>query len=622
MSDDIAVEEPIKTTRGNKRKALKVTKEMVAPLASVEPLDIKDMILKAEGRGRCHFKRLKYKECPVLSYKGEFQDPTQCIDMKRDTFVREMYRLFKPDFNVTSATYFNLLIDYISWVDRDDNTLIVEKNDYFNNELINAYMKHWAVRVKTNKGTKGSWANAKKAQVFILKKLGRALDAKKLPTISGLKAATKEHKALHIESELKPTLKALMRGFNGLAASFEAGNKPDIHPIFDETLFNKQAERLSLNASSRAARERTFKNCMMHNWQNLLTQQACMICFSFTGMNLKPMLMLERQDVTFKAVQGNCFVLNSVKGRAVYKEIDNAMGFSKYAKEFIERWLKLSAKIAGDAPDAPLFPYIQKDGEITTFIKSNRHPQITINKHLRILGLSELTSSIARKTKLATLMQVTEDVYLVSISGNNAIKTVKRTYSSGSEKDYQGNLAASMDASYDIAKGKTMAEAVSDAKAKYVDVLSEYDYKKVREKAGVTDEATTLVGGRCQNPAKEARDEKILKKKGIEMPAEEKRCTNFLVCFECEFHKLVASVNDIWLMLSFKVTLDEMLQMPAVNSMPKADYDKICVNVDSALVRFKEKSIKNYNKAQEKMKLDSHPLYSTVYSLTDLLEVF
>jgi hypothetical protein len=622
MFDGSDNQTPSKPTRGNKRKALKVTKEMVAPLASVEPLAIKDMVLKAEGRGTSYFKRLKYKGCPVLSKKGELQEPTRYIDMKRDTFVREMYRLFKPNYNVTSSGQFNGIIDYVRWVDSDDNTVIVEGGNYFNNELINAYMKHWAVRVKTNKGTKGAWSIAKSTISFILKKLNRASDAKKLPSIPGIKAATKGHEALHVESELKPTIQALIRGFNGIAAHLEAGSEPEINPMFDETLFNEQAELLSLSANSRGARRSAFKNCLVHNWQNQLTRQACMICFSFTGMNYTPMLTLERQDVTFKAVQGNCFVLDSVKGRAANKEIDNGIGFSKHAKEFIERWLNLSAKITGDTPDAPLFPYITKDGEITTFIKASKSPQTGVNNLLKHLGLSELTSSIARKTKLATLMLVTEDVYLVSISGNNSIKTIKRTYSSGSEKDHQGNLAASMDATYDIAKGKPVVEAVSDAKAQYVDVLSEYDYKKVREKEGVTDEATTLVGGRCQNPTKETRDDKMLKKKGIKMPVGESRCTNFLECFECPFHKLVAAVNDIWLMLSFRETLDEMLQIPAVNSMPKADYDKICVSVDSALVRLKEKSKKNYDEAQEKMKIDSHPLYSTAYSLTDLLEIF
>tara|TARA_R110002012_G_scaffold320218_2_gene542796 strand:- start:663 stop:2531 length:1869 start_codon:yes stop_codon:yes gene_type:complete len=622
MSDDIVIEKPSQRNRENKRKALKVTKEMVAPLANVEPLAIEDAVLKAEGASKCYFKRLKYKGCPKLTTKGELREFTLYIDMKRDTFVREMYLLFKPTFNVTLASYFCMLTLYIRWVDSNDNTITVEENDYFNNDLIKAYMHNFAVRVKTNKVAKGSWANAKKVISFILKRLGRAGDANKLPIIKGLKSETKGAVALHVKSELKPTIQALMRGFKGLSSHLECGSRPQINPLFDQVLFDKQSESLPLNGASKRARRSAFRHCLSGIWQNQLSSQASLICFSFTGMNLKPMLSLERQDVKFKAVQGNCYVLDSVKGRAGYKEIDNAIGFSKHAKEFIVRWLDLSAKITGDTPDAPLFPYIKKDGEITTFVAMAYSPQAKVNKLLGYLGLAKLTSTIARKTKLASLMQVTEDIYLVSISGNNSINTIKRTYSSGSEKDHQNNLAASMDAQFDIVKGKKVAQSVIDAKARYVDVLSEYDYKKVREKEGLIDEAQTLVGGRCQNPTKETRDYKILKEKGIEMLAEEKRCTSFLVCFECEFHKLVASVNDIWLMLSFKETLDEMLQIPAVNSMPKTDYDRICVSVGTALVRFKEKSKKNYEEAQEKMMSGSHPLYSTAYSLTDLLEIF
>jgi hypothetical protein len=622
MPDDIVVEPPKKTPLESKRKALKVTKEMIAPLASFEPLSIMAMVLKTKTGKACHFKRLKYKGCPKLTKKGELNKSTQYIDMKRDTFVREVYRLFKPEFNGTSSGYFHSIILYIRWVDSDDNTIIVEENDYFNMELIEAYMKHWALRIKTNKGRKFAWSKAKSSLTFVLRKLNRTSDAKKLPPIGGVRDDTKSYEALHVQSELKPTIQALMRGFNGLAVHLENDSIPKTHPLFDLALFDKQSESLSLSGRFKGARKGAFKNSLQGNWQNQLTSQACLICFSFTGMNFTPMLSMKRQDLIFKVIQGNCYVLDGVKGRAGYKEIDNGIGFSKYAKEFIERWLDLSAKIAGDVPDALLFPYIREGGEITSFVATRKSPQTSVNKLLGYLGLPGLNSSIARKTKLAALMKVTEDIYLVSISGNNSIKTIKRTYSSGSEKDHQSNLAASMDAKYDIAKGKEIAQSVIDAKARYVDVLSEYDYKKLREKKGLIDEAQTLVGGRCQNPTKETRDDKILKKKGMKMLAEERRCTSFLECFECEFHKLVASVNDIWLMLSFKMTLDEMLQIPAVNSIPKADYDKVFVSVESALARLKEKSNKNYKQAQEKMKSDNHPLYSTAYSLTDLIEIF
>jgi len=109
---------------------------------------------------------------------------------------------------------------------------------------------------------------------------------------------------------------------------------------------------------------------------------------------------------------------------------------------------------------------------------------------------------------------------------------------------------------------------------------------------------------------------------GIDMPIEEVLCTDFLGCFECEHHKLVAAVDDIWLMLSFQDTLNEMKQYPAVNSLSGSRYNKLCLTVSSILERFKEVDEANYQQAQEQHKQENHPLYSTLYSLNDLLEVF
>jgi len=75
-------------------------------------------------------------------------------------------------------------------------------------------------------------------------------------------------------------------------------------------------------------------------------------------------------------------------------------------------------------------------------------------------------------------------------------------------------------------------------------------------------------------------------------------------------------------MLSFKETLEEMQQFPSINSLPKSRYRNLCLTIDSILDRFKEVSKTNYSQALEKMKISSHPLYSNVYSLSDLLDIF
>ena len=596
---------------------------MVAPIASVEPLTIEQMVLKADGKPKAHFKRLKYKWCPALSKIGTLEEPTSWIDMKRDDFVRDMYRLFKADFNMTKKTQFDLLCVYIGWLDDKGHQAI--EGDYFHNNLIKLYMQDWGTRVSQNKSAPSSWSSAKSMVSFILKALGRTGDAKRLPPVKGIKKSTKPHKAIHVESELKPTSQALFRAFKGLATHLEQGTTPTINPLWDEVLFNEQIEMKGWSSSSKSAKANAFKKSVSGrgDWQNQLTRIAAMICFMFTGMNSSSMLKMKRRDVHFKQLQEGKYVFDAVKARADYLEVDNGIGFSKYAREFIERWLSLSAKITGTDVDAPLFPYITSKGAITTFI-TTRPPQESVNKLLGHLGLTKLTPSILRKTKLNTLMRVTEDIYLVSIAGNNGIDTLKQSYSSGQEQDHQRNLAASTDAMFDIAKGKPLTAAVSKAKHTYHDVLSEYDYKRLRKKERANNEARTPLGVRCQDNKKGAakRIDKILKKSGIEMPKEEKICTSFLECFECEYHKLVAAVEDIWLMLSFKDTLQEMQAFPSINSLPEDGYKNICLTIDSILERFKEVSEVNYSEALEKIKSANHPLYSTVYSLNDLLETF
>jgi len=624
MPDTANIKKPTQARSGNKRKAVKVTRDMVAPLASIEPLNIKNLILKTEGTSRKNFIRLKYKGCPPLSKTGELISSNQYIDMARDDFVREMYRLFKPNFNETSSNHFNSLCFYIRWMD-DSNYQPIE-GDYFHHELINLYMQDWAKWVSQNKFSKGYWVIKKSALGFILRSLGRYQQAKRLPVIKEANKSTKPHKSIHVDSELKPTMKALLRGFNGFAEHIENGTTPNINPIWDEELFNKQVEKHSWQGTYKRAKTRAFKNSVTKpgDWRNQLTKIAAMLSFMFTGMNTSPLLKMKRKDVVFKQIHGGMYLFEAEKARSKHLEIDNVIGFSKYARGFIERWLSLSSKITGADVEAPLFPYVNLKGDIANFIQARRHPQTSINRLLGFLGLTQITPSILRKTKLDTLMKVTDDIYLVSIAGNNSISTLKQSYSSGLEQDHQRNLSASMEAQFDVAKGKSLTDAVSEAKYNHHDVLNEYEYKRLRKKEGNIKEARTPLGGRCQDNTKGAANiiDKMLKKSGVKMPEEEKKCTNFLECFECEYHKLVAAVDDIWLMLSFKDTLQEMQQYPSVNSLPESGYRNLCITIDSVLERFKDVSRINYLKALDKKKSASHPLYSSVYSLNDLLEVF
>lgn len=622
MVDIIDIKESIKAAPYHRRKPVSVNREMVAPLASFEPINIEDMVLVTEIKGSSHFDRLNYYGCPSRLASCHQHE---LLAMKRDDFVRQMYRLFKPRFNTTWKTHFDNLCKYIGWLDTTKKQSI--EGDYFHNDLVKLYMQQWGTWVKQNKYSMASWMLSKSLFSAIFKAHGRHGDAKRLTSIKGLQKGINPHKGLHVESELKPTAKTLFRAFKIFAQHIEENSIPSINPIWDETLFNIQAEKHNWTAIKRGNKANGFKGSVVSskgNWRNQLTRISIMICFMFTGMNTTPMLRMLRRDVRFKQIQGGKYIFDAQKDRAKYLEIDNAIGFSKHARDFIEHWLALSAMITGFDDDAPLFPFIKPTGEIVSFHLISDSPQTSINKLLKYLGLTPITSSTLRKTKLDTLLKVTEDIYLVSIAANNSIKTVAKNYSTGLARDHERNLSASMDAQFGIAKGTSVEDAVSQAKYKYHDVLSDYDYKRLRSKKQAKKESLTPTGARCLDNRQGAAKliDKALKRSGISIPSEEAVCTDFLECFGCEHHAIVAAVNDIWLMLSFRDTLAEMKQYPAVNSLPKSRYENLCLIINSILARFKEVSEKNYLQALELKKTASHPLYSTPHSLNDLLDIF
>ena len=609
------------TVKSGRRKPVKISKEMVSASSSIESLRIEDLVLELNSR-KLHFKRLKYKGCPFLTTQGELNPKLKHQDMKRDEFVRQMYRLFKPNFNRTWRHYFYYLCKYIRWIDSKELTAI--ENDYFHNDLTAQYMDQWGLWIKNGLYKKGAWAFAKGCLSAILKELGRHCDAKRLPSVKHSGKDSESHKGVHVESELKPTAKTMFRGFYGLAKHLENGTQPVIHPMFDETLFNEQVLITKWNNKTKGAKSSAFKHAVAsrYNWHNQLTRLACMLCYMFTGMNSHTLLKMQRRDVKIKQVHGGKYIFEGTKARAKHLELDNALGFTRHAREFIEIWVKLSALLTGNDENAWLFPYIKRNGVITNFDAITQYPHTSVNKLLSYLGLTQLTPSVLRQTKIDTLMKVTEDIYLVSIAANNSITTITKHYSTGLEQDHERNLSAAMEAKFNIAKGKSVIEAVTEAKYAFHDVLSEYDYRKLRKQN--PHESITPLGVRCQDNTKGASSliDKALKRSGVSMPEEEMLCTDFLNCFECENHKLVAEVDDIWLMLSFLDTLKEMKNYPMVNSIPKSKFHKLFLTIEGVLERFKEVSKENHQQALEQHKSAGHPLYSTLYSLNDLLEVF
>lgn len=608
----------------NKRKALRPLKSMVKRHIEVNPLRIEDMVIDVLGRANCYFKRLKYIGCPrINTTKQEFDKGIELIDAGRDDFIRECYRLMNVRPTETTVGRFYSLVDYLKWV--DDTGQEIPEDGYLAWSLIEVYMKWCKQQHKLGRINKANFTHRKRAIAWFLKQLNRSHEKDNLPKINGRRTAIGATVPLDLESELKPTVKALFRAYSMLLKHFNNSTLPDQHPLYDKDLVENEAVRLGLKGLELAGHRGAFKKVFSKAHPNKhLVEVAMMLTYMFTGINNTPLAKMRLSDVSFREVQGGKYIFDSEKGRAAHQEQDSALGFSKHAKQFIESWLEVSKKLANGDEISYLFPYFSSDGRTISYSQTSKQPQQTINKLLARMRLTPITPSKLRKTKSDTLFRVTESVYLVAMSNNNSMVTTARTYIHGTEKEHENNLSAAMSAKHAIVKGKETAAAVEEAKYDHGDILDDYEYQRLRKGEDRTHEARTPTGTRCNDSRKGAAliIDRSLKKAGIKTGESEVACTDFLSCFHCQQHVFITDVDDIWLMLSFKETLQQLQQTPAVNSMPERKYTDLFNTVVSVLKGFKDKNESNYSQALEKLKDAPHPLYSTVYSLNDLLEIF
>lgn len=609
----------------NRRKPAKVIRDMVAPKATVIPLSIDDMVVKVYG-GACHFKRLKYKGCPTIwSRTGEFRSDSVLVDMNRDGFIRELFGVIGT--NLLKRSFFYCVIDYVKWLDSEEKS--IPRGDYWDEDLVDGYMQYVLARVQQNLCSKSSLSAIRATMSWVLKKLERKQQANNLPSIKGVREAVRSYQGLHPETELKPIARLLFGAYKESLKHFERGTELKRHPLWDEELAEKEATRRDLKGTALYQHRAAPFKVLFHGGYKkkpykTITELAMMITFMFTGMNLAPLSRMKICDVRFKTVQGGKFLFDAQKDRAKYLQLDNAIGFSKYAREFIEGWMSVSLIMAGGDHSAPLFPFYKQDGNVISYHEAAQSPQKTVNLLLPRLGLPVISSSVLRQTKASILMQVTESLYLVSLSLNNSVEVVRARYAHGHEADHRKNLSASMGAQMDIILGKPVNEAVEENKFKVADILDEYDYQRLRADQNRVHESRTPLGVRCSDNTKGAAGliRRAIDKAGVEISTEEALCTDFLGCFECEQHALVADVEGIWLMLSFKDTMAQMQQIPAVNSMPKNQYSKLWNTLVHILSLYQDKAPGCFRIALDKHKSAPHPLFATVQSLTDLLEIF
>ncbi|MEZ8189252.1 hypothetical protein [Vibrio sp. 1F279] len=606
--------------QGRKRTKI-TTKKTSAPII---PLRFEDMVLDFGNRVKSYTYRLCYLNVPTLKQIKAGDE----VLAKRDDIIRDIHlKLEHLSDKKFHQGYFSGLVNYFRYLDS-----IHYQGDFFSNAVMSDCIKHF--NKLRDQGNQVSVVELIKTSLsFLLRLWNRESDLKKLPEVSAKPSSAS--KAFQLETELKPLSKVLVKGALTFQESIEKNQLLDIHPFFDDNLFTKRAIKNGWTNHKIAANRLGFKVCMKPmiatinssplKYERLHTQvfynhasRNWFFLFSMLiGMNKSVLANIRHKDVSFNSIGSGRFVFAGEKFRAGYKSLDNACGFSLRTKELIIRWLQTSKLMYQSlgipfSSELPLCPFFSATGEVWTFNTHGTNINY-INRHLeKVTGLS-VTASRFRATKSDLLMRVTEDIFLVSQGLNNTMNVVVKRYSSGVQSDHDTNLNATFGALSAAAKGEEIGKAIEDAKVMHCDILSDYDYKTLRSRESKEHPLMTTPSGiKCAGatPEKLIAEARRMKQLGIDFSKDAGRCTDFLACFDCDSHKLVASENDIWLMLSFLEQIEELKDMVASNSAPKDEYFVVEGMLKKVLLRLKQKAPKNYALAKQKVDDgDYHPFY-------------
>nr|WP_075518921.1 hypothetical protein [Moritella viscosa]SHO12216.1 Putative uncharacterized protein [Moritella viscosa] len=618
--------------RGRKRTAIPIKKKIKE--AEVIAFKFKDMVIRTPTGEVCHLNRFRYIGCPILRIINS--KPEALTLAGRDELVRHLYHLAVNVQTITTVSCLNNLLAYVVYIDSIDF-----QDDIFDLKIMTKCLKHFnAQALKGLENTKAQ--NIHAGLSWYLNKVNRGLDVKAFPKVKASAPSTK-NRALDVESQLRPVGRTLLRGFTGFTNAINNNEWLEVHPMFDEVLFKEQFKISNWRGTGGNERN-LFKRVMrIHHDSEALrslvpvelirlkvlynhaSRNALYLFYMFTGMNPSVLTPIKRSDVKFKDIGNGRYVFEGEKKRANYKGVDNSLGFSTYAKRVIESWLetsevmfeRLGIKGIKGIKDKPLLPYFDMQGGVKDFSYIGTGPN-NINKLIEKLHGFRVNSRIFRNTKADLLMRVTEDVYIVAQGLNNTISVVERKYSSGVDSDHEKSIHATMCTQVAIAKGRVISEAVKEAKVLHSDVLSDYEYKERLRQENIKPATVTPTGVRCQGPTDNKLEAELgkLKRAGINFDDDESKCTDFIGCLDCEKHLLVASTNDIWLMLSFSELIAEVFGHIAQNSAPKLQVFKVKTILDRTLKRLKDKSPRNHKEAESRiLNGDLHPLYADRYSL-------
>jgi len=588
------------------------------PLSEIDvlPIPVEKMVLLYSNY-TVYFKKLGYKNCPTTKVRSKgtvfnLKENETLIDMNRWDQVGKIYSAFIK-IERSPRTKVNMFHAIVLLIQNSDQKHI---ENIFSVESIMSFIA--TLKERYLAGIKGKTLmqvqNSIKAILF---EVNQELHHELKNYFLSLPNDTSSSEP-YTDAEIKQIVTALYRVFN-MYRKFALSNEiPSVHPLYDEELLKKNGN-FNGGFTESSWKKKIQSGNSFDTWKNDLIKAAFFLTSFYTGANESALINLKFSDITAESfsetARGN-YKLNTIKNRQAGKKNIIDIGFSKRSKEFFETWLILS-KLLTESRSDYVFPKMIK-GDVKQSLPSNI--SVTMNNTFKLLGFPLLSTQRFRKTKATLIMRATESVFAVAEGLNNTASTVSKHYSNGNPVTMEFSIAGALDVRHRTINGEGLTDAIRESAYHFSDPVREIFFIN----KGIEKPTILSNGLRCKAPFgdKAKKLKSSLLKSGLANKNNKVACHKFLECFGCEHHAVIAEVDDIWLLLSFKDIILETSCRPSINTLPTNTLTKIINTLESILERLKTDFFTNYTTAYNKYSFNAHPLWNDVTDLDTMMEVF
>ncbi|MGE6416210.1 hypothetical protein ACQKDY_00545 [Alteromonas macleodii] len=578
--------------KSQKRASLPV--EHATP-SNVFPIDPKEMVLempvsfRRDGDlQRINVFRLLYKNVPEINRRLKTNIPINAEVQPRKKLVVDTYKwLERCASGDTALSKFRRIVGVFRFF--DERSIPVEMNK----ENVSLFGQHLFKEVRKGNMSVGNANTIKNTFSSYLNGLGFNELVNELPQIPKGYGKTDAYS----DVEIKSIARRLFKVFNKLSSAYLNDEEPECP--FGINHYNG-----------------TWASNYMNNtaWLVKLVVSAAFLTIMFTGDNTTPILKMRRKDIgKFSKKTSGHWLLKSAKGRQHGRVNSWELGFTERGKRFFELYLTIS-ELIDPSEDAYLFPYV-KNGIAETHIVNR--DLMTFNRWFLVKyedGI-RLTPKRFRQTKSDLLITLTNSISITAEGLNNSGSTVQRHYMNGNPSENKGKLASASEAIELMGRGKSLKQAKTTVYSKFKEPLTLEELTQKKQSIP----APTDVGSRCEQPfgVKAQKLKAQLLKQGIVREEDSVACFKFLDCFECEYQALIAEVDDIWCLLSFKDSIIDAISAPAVNHIPPEKLRSVLSKVENMLDSVQSTYPEVFHKANEKNKHKPHPAWNDEYAVFD-----